>query len=243
MTEFVRRLFRSTGAALAAGLVWSAAGADPGESAPAPGKTGPGVLELGWGTHPEGLDERWREQRLWGRTDYRLERVGEVPVLRAEASSAGSALYRRFEPRPVSGLRLCWSWEAVLFPEGESMRTKGGDDRAAAVAVVFEESWLPWRTKAIFYVWSRDLPVGSRFPNPFAGGVRVLVLRSGDAGGWESEERDLAADYRLCFGEDPGTVEAVGVLTDADNTGSRAAARYGPISLLRAAPPGGGPGG
>ncbi|HZV81636.1 MAG TPA: DUF3047 domain-containing protein [Geobacteraceae bacterium] len=39
------------------------------------------------------------------------------------------------------------------------------------------------------------------------------------------------ADYRRLFGEEPGTLGAVAIMTDSDNTGGRASAWYGDIVL------------
>jgi hypothetical protein len=44
-------------------------------------------------------------------------------------------------------------------------------------------------------------------------------------------ERDIRADYRKAFGEEPGRLIAVGIMTDTDNTKSTAQAWYGPVVL------------
>jgi hypothetical protein len=41
----------------------------------------------------------------------------------------------------------------------------------------------------------------------------------------------LAADYRLAFGEEPGALAAIALMTDSDNTASRAQSWYGPVDL------------
>jgi hypothetical protein len=152
--------------------------------------------------------------------------------LLARAEDAASGLYYETGGINPGGTVLCWGWRADRFPRRENLRERGGDDRAAAVTVVFRESLLPWRARAIFYVWSATLPEGTVLANPYAPGVKMIVLRSGAAGEWRHEHRDLAADYRRVFDEEPEPVLAVGVLTDADNTGGAAAASYGPLRLL-----------
>ena len=59
----------------------------------------------------------------------------------------------------------------------------------------------------------------------------MLAVRSGrdGTGQWQSESRDVLADYRRIFGEDPGTVDAVAIMTDTDDGGGSAAACYGDI--------------
>jgi hypothetical protein len=73
------------------------------------------------------------------------------------------------------------------------------------------------------------------FEGAYTSRVRVVVLRNADAprDTWLQEERDLAADFRRAFGEDMPPVIGIGLLTDADDTGGRAAACYGDLVLLR----------
>ena len=61
----------------------------------------------------------------------------------------------------------------------------------------------------------------------------MVAVQSGpsQAGQWLTEERDILADYRRLFGEEPGEAEAIAIMTDTDNTGERATAWYGEITL------------
>jgi head-tail adaptor len=62
--------------------------------------------------------------------------------------------------------------------------------------------------------------------------MRKIVVESGRDGlrQWRRYRRALAADYRLAFGEAPGPLLAVAVMTDGDNTRSRLLTRYRDIS-------------
>jgi Protein of unknown function (DUF3047) len=55
-------------------------------------------------------------------------------------------------------------------------------------------------------------------------------------GEWRKHERDLAADYKLAYGEAPGNVIGIALLTDTDNTKSETRALYGDIELVRKNP-------
>ena len=48
---------------------------------------------------------------------------------------------------------------------------------------------------------------------------------------WRDHRRDVFADFRRAFGEDPGPLVAIAVMTDSDNTRSRAETWYGPVTL------------
>ncbi|MDZ7813391.1 MAG: DUF3047 domain-containing protein [Ideonella sp.] len=44
-------------------------------------------------------------------------------------------------------------------------------------------------------------------------------------------ERNVIADFKRAFGEMPGPIIALGIMTDADNTGGRAQAWYANVDL------------
>ncbi|MBP7521960.1 MAG: DUF3047 domain-containing protein, partial [Leptothrix sp. (in: Bacteria)] len=60
-----------------------------------------------------------------------------------------------------------------------------------------------------------------------------VVVESGARrlGQWLRYERDVVADFRAAYGEDPGELIGIAVMTDSDNTGTEAEAFYGPIEL------------
>lgn len=60
----------------------------------------------------------------------------------------------------------------------------------------------------------------------------MLESGPGQCGRWLHYERDLAADFRRAFGEEPGRLVGMGLMTDADNTASSAAGLYGEVRLL-----------
>ena len=63
--------------------------------------------------------------------------------------------------------------------------------------------------------------------------MHTIVVEGGRArlGQWLAYERDVVADYRAAFGEDPPPISGVAIMTDADNTGDRASAWFGDVSL------------
>jgi hypothetical protein len=61
----------------------------------------------------------------------------------------------------------------------------------------------------------------------------LIAVESGNsrAGQWVTVERDILADYRRVFGEDPPEAGGIAIMTDTDNTGAEATAWYGDITL------------
>lgn len=121
----------------------------------------------------------------------------------------------------------CWrAAETPAWPAADE-RSKQGDDFLARVYVI-KEGWVPWRTRAINYVWSRSHPPGSHWPNPYAGQAEMVVVQGPDgaAGPWRGFSRDVAADFKRFHDMEVDSVDAVAIMTDTDNTGVAAEACY-----------------
>jgi len=69
--------------------------------------------------------------------------------------------------------------------------------------------------------------------NPRSDRIRKIVVDSGPGQlrRWREHQRDLAADFRLAFGEPPGPLQSVALMTDSDNTQSQATSWYGPVNV------------
>lgn len=188
----------------------------------------------------EGWREQWREQQLFAKpTRYEAVRENGRPILRARSDGANSGLLRQLKLTAPAHAKLHWRWKIRhALTANRAELTRGGDDYAARVFVVFETSVLPLQTRAINYVWSAHQPVGAVYPSPYTGNVAMIVLRSGEteAGAWQSEIRDVLADYRAFFGEPPREISAVAVLVDTDNTGLNAEAWFDDLRLDTAQP-------
>jgi hypothetical protein len=128
---------------------------------------------------------------------------------------------------------LEWQWRALILPDKGDEMKKATNDSVLGLYVVFGRQ--PF-IKTVKYVWSTTLPVGLSLESPFSSRTRMIVLESGDAflGKWVSERRDVLADYRRLFGKDDAPVtRGIAILTDADNTASRASGDYGDIDVLK----------
>jgi hypothetical protein len=138
---------------------------------------------------------------------------------------------RTFEPKQFPALQ--WRWRAKQLPTGADERNKMTNDSAAAVYLVFDSTVMP---RAIKYVWSSSLPVGTRMKSPVYWRSYTVVLQSGDThiGEWQQEVVNFYQDYKDFFGGEPGQVVGIAVLTDSDATKSIAEACYDDFVLLTA---------
>ncbi len=185
-------------------------------------------------------------------TVYSIVTDAGTRVLRAEANRSMSGLIHEVRVSPARAPILQWRWKVDGVVAGADIARKAGDDYAARVYVLFDypAHKLPFATRAklklaetvygqriptaaLNYVWDNRAAVGSIHANAYTDRARMIVLRSGGdlAGRWLEERRDIAADFRAAFGEDPPDVVAVAIATDTDNTGERVVAWYGDIEL------------
>ncbi|MCB1937398.1 MAG: DUF3047 domain-containing protein [Nitrosomonas sp.] len=173
----------------------------------------------------------WQPKVFAGETRYSLEREEGRMVLRADSHQAASGLYREVSIDLNKTPLLNWSWKVDDILTGNDERSKAGDDYPARVYVVFSGGVMFWRTRAINYVWSNRQPIDSSWFSAYTNNAGMIAIRSGAAnvGRWMKESRDVRADYRRLFGEEPSRVDAVAIMTDTDNTGAVATAWYGDI--------------
>lgn len=182
----------------------------------------------------------WDTRTFAGETRYRLDPAGSRPALVATAEGTASARYHEvdidLERTPI----LEWSWRIEALPRGDaSERERAGDDYAARVYVVREGLFGRLSARALNYVWSRREPAAASWPNAYTGRARMLAVASGAGrtGEWVTHRRNVRADWRAAFGESIKHIDGIAIMTDADDTGSRARARYGTIRFR--AQPGG----
>jgi hypothetical protein len=188
-------------------------------------------------------------------TQYALVDDGGTVVLNAKAEAAATGLGSdvRFDVNAAPVLE--WRWKIagliagadnsvgskedspariVLYFDGDRAKLPLGDRTKLALADGLQGKQVPYAT--LMYIWAGTAPVGTIVINPNTGRVRMVVASSGagGAGKWQSLRRNIAEDFRRAFGEDPGLLIGVGVLTDTDNTGGSAEAWYGDIRFLPA---------
>lgn len=174
----------------------------------------------------------WTGKSFKGTTDYRIVQENGRSVVKAHAVGAASGLTKKIAFNPATYRYLKWSWKVAGTVAGGDETTKGGDDYAARVYVIFPGRFF-WQTRALNYIWANKLPKGEFTPNAFTANARMIAVESGPSksGQWLLEERDLVADYRRVFGENPPEAGGVAIMTDTDNTGAEATAWYGDITI------------
>jgi len=174
----------------------------------------------------------WESKSFKGTTEYKIVQEDGRTVLKAHAKGAASGLTKKLKFSPQTYRYLKWNWKISGTISQGNEKTKQGDDYAARVYVVFPGRFF-WQMRALNYIWANKLPKGEFVPNAFTSNAMLLAVESGPskAGQWVTEQRDILADFRKVFGEDPPEAGAIAIMTDTDNTGAEATAWYGDITL------------
>ena len=205
----------------------------------------------------DGMPHGWHFYRIAPykkNTIYRLEKYQGRTVLAANSKTSASGLAVKLRPRAAQNLWLQWEWKAVGAIAQADNADSRNDDAPLRILVAFDgnKSKLPLKEKLTFemanlisgqempyatvmYIWSGKNAVDTVLNNAHTSRVKMIVVDSGwdKLGEWRKHERDLAADYKLVYGEAPGNVIGVALLTDTDNTKSETQALYGDIELVR----------
>lgn len=197
----------------------------------------------------------WAHRTFPGKTATRFEyarREGRDAVS-ADAQSSMSVVQQalRIEAEHLGKVRFSWNVPALI--DGADMALRDKDDAPVRIVLAFDGDRsrfspkdaalselaraltgepLPYAT--LMYVWCNHRPLGSIIQSPRTDRVRKLVVESGKRGlnQWLEYERDVRADYERVFGEKPGALVGIAIMSDSDNTQSRSSAWYGPVQLL-----------
>ena len=211
-------------------------------------------------TARNGMPHGWNFYRIAPNkknTVYRLENHQGRTVLSANSKTSASGLAVKLRPRQANHLWLQWEWKALsAIPEADNAEHYR-DDAPLRILVAFDgnKSKLPLKEKMNFeianlisgqempyatlmYIWSGKSPVNTIINNAHTSRIKMIVVDSGwnNLGAWHKHQRDLAADYKRAYGEAPGEVIGIALLTDTDNTKSETRAFYGDIELIRKNP-------
>jgi len=175
--------------------------------------------------------EGWEERSFEGHTRYQLVTLDDRRVLRAETRGAASGLFRKLEVDLRRTPWLHWSWRVEGVYQGLDEQQKTGDDYPARIYVVDSGGLLFWKTRALNYVWSSTTPKGHAWPSVFTGNSMMIAVESGPVhtGQWRHFRRNVREDFKRLFGADVSHIEAIALMTDADNAGQSATAYYGEV--------------
>ena len=198
----------------------------------------------------------WQHQHFPGKraSEYQPVRYEGRNALLARAESAASMLRQTLNVPPAELSQLQFSWQVSGLINNADMALRDSDDSPVRLVLVFEGDRSKFSMKnamlselaqtmtgepmpyaTLMYVWCNTRAPGSVIINPRTDRIRKLVVESGKGrlNQWLDYQRDIAADFEQAFGEPPGALLGIGIMTDTDNTHSKAHSWYGPITLTK----------
>ena len=198
---------------------------------------------------------KWEVVKIPGKvpTQYSVVRLSDRRSLMARASSSASMLRKELRLEPSQLNELSFSWQIQKLIDGADMALREQDDSPVRLVLAFDGDRSQFSPKnamlselthaltgqpmpyaTLMYVWCNRRPVNSVIQNPRTDRIRKIVVESGAGrlNQWITYERNIRADYEKAFGEPPGALIGIGLMTDSDNTRSQAQAWYGPIQLI-----------
>lgn len=197
---------------------------------------------------------RWQHYKLPGKqaTQFEYARKDGRDALAVKAESSASMLRRKLRIAPTELGSVRFSWKVPELIADADMATRDGDDSPVRVILAFEGDRsrlsaknamlselalavtgeeMPYAT--LMYVWCNQREPGSVITGARTDRIRKIVMESGQGklGQWLDYERNIQADFQRAFGEAPGPLVGIAIMTDSDNTRSTTRAWYGPVSL------------
>jgi hypothetical protein len=196
--------------------------------------------------------DQWKPlkfRKIDNMSTYTVERQGNGDrYVRAQSSSSASGMVWQGQFNVYDHPRIRWRWKVSNALE------RSGDDYPMRIYVMFKYDpgdpkvrkkfkyglakllygeYPPYRS--LNYIWSNREHGQPYIPNPFAKEAVMAPLRAGPelTGKWLEEERDILADYREAFGEDPPAMAGLAFMNDSDNTGESSESWLDWIQIFR----------
>ncbi len=196
----------------------------------------------------------WQNFRFPGKplSQFSYVRMDSRDAMRVTAKSSASMWHQVLRVEPADLGRVNFSWNVPELIAQADMALREADDSPVRIVLTFEGDRsrfslkntllselaraltgeeLPYAT--LMYVWCNQRAPGTVIVNPRTDRIRKLVVESGVArlNQWLDYEQSIRADFEKAFGEPPGALMSVALMTDTDNTKSIARAWYGPLTL------------
>jgi hypothetical protein len=175
-----------------------------------------------------------------------------VTVVKASARGTASGLIQHVDIDPHISPILSWRWKALDLAPSEA----SPDDSPVRIVVSFDGDLakLPFMDRlfydnfrlftgqqlpyaALMYIWGSRTPREAITPNRHTSRIKIIAVENGreNLGTWQVITRNVREDFRRAFGEDPGKIVSIGILTENEDGGREMEAYYGDIAFRRGA--------
>jgi Protein of unknown function (DUF3047) len=202
-----------------------------------------GELPAGWGLK--------QLSRFKKNTQYQLVQDADgQTVVEARADQSASGLIKTLDIDANSMPWIHWRWRVPTLISGADNSRRDAEDSPVRVIVAFdgdmnkldfEDRAVAARVKALtgqampyatlMYIWENQATQNKIIESVHSARIKMIVAESGSSrsGRWIEFERNLISDFERAFGEKPGRIKSLAIMTDTDNTGESIVAYYGDI--------------
>lgn len=183
---------------------------------------------------------------------YHAASIDGRTAIASESNASASMLRQavRIEAAQLSSVKFSWKVPALIA--GADLADRDNSDSPARIVLAFEGDRSKFSAKnamvselaltltgeplpyaMLMYVWNSNGDAGNIISSSRTDRIRKMVVESGPGGlgRWLEYERDVRADFVKAFGEEPGALVGVGIMSDTDNTRGQVRAWFGPVSL------------
>src|SRR5437667_4296952 len=146
-----------------------------------------------------GLPADWKVRKDSGKEVYQVAEESGLRFLHATAKGLGVQAAKEYEWDLDAYPFLVWSWRPLEFPKGSDERESKTNDSALAVYMLVPYSRIRG-PKAVKYVWSERVPVGTKLTSNF-GLTQGRVVRTGaeKKGEWVEERINVRDEFMKAF--------------------------------------------
>lgn len=187
------------------------------------------------------------------KTEYKLVAEGDKTVLHAYAAGATSGLMENVSIDPTAQPWINWQWKIGSQAKAIDNSQRPTEDSPVRIILGFDgdKDTLPFSEQILFdtaklltgyefpyatlmYIWDSKAPIGSVKKSKRSSRIRTMVVENGvnTVDQWRDFTRNIVEDFQKAYGEKPGKLIGVGVLTDTDDPDETVEAWYGDIRLM-----------
>jgi hypothetical protein len=178
---------------------------------------------------------------------------GDGTVMKASARGTASGLIHWVKVDPTVTPIMSWRWKLSDLPpvtddspddspvrlvvsfSGDLDKLPFGDRIFYTNFRLFTGQQLPYA--ALMYIWGTRSALDTITPVKQTSRIKRIVVERGrnGLGQWHEMTRNVREDFKRAFGEEPGPIISVGIMTETDESVHAVDAYYGDISFRGAA--------
>jgi hypothetical protein len=200
--------------------------------------------------------QRWQHHKLPGKTstNYAPTHMDGRDAMAVRADASASLMRQKLRVAPSDLDRIHFSWKVPALIANANLAAHETADSPVRIVLAFEGDRSKFTLKntmlselahtltgepmpyaTLMYVWCNTRDAGTIISSPRTDRIRKIVVESGPArlNNWLAYERNIRADFEQAFGEPPGALVGMAIMTDTDNTRGSAQAWYGPVKLTQ----------